>query len=232
MSDFSPAYGQNPSGVQTALQVDASGNLLVNAAALSPTQSIAINDNTTRSQHWHIDASGAGSQNLTEVNGTAISLGQNTMANSLPVAIASNQSTLSTNLAQINGATLSATNPSFEQPVAGTTGGSTPGHAISAASTNATSVKASAGLLYGITISNTNAAARYFKLYDKASAPTVGTDVPKSTIQIPANSTVARVYPVGLTFALGIAYAATTGIADADTGAVGASDLSMDVDYK
>ena len=118
------------------------------------------------------------------------------------------------------------------QPVAGTTNGSTASHTMSAASTNATSLKASAGLLYGFCISNANAAARYFKLYNKASTPTVGSDTPVTTVQVPANGTVIRAYPVGMTFGTGIAWAATTGIADSDTGAVGLNDLSIDIDYK
>lgn len=43
--------------------------------------------------------------NLGKVGGSAISLGQNTMANSLPVAIASNQSAIPANTAQVNGVT-------------------------------------------------------------------------------------------------------------------------------
>ena len=177
------------------LATDVNGNLRINPAAGS---SLAINDNTTQTQHWAIGATGAGSQNVTQVNGTAIS----------------------------------ASNPLFEQPVAGTTGGSTPNHAMSAASTNATSLKASAGQVYGLTLSNAAASARYFKIYNKATAPTVGTDTPISTIQIPANGTAIRVYPVGLALGTGIAYACTTGIADTDTGATGANEVSMDVDYK
>lgn len=41
--------------------------------------------------------------NLGKVGGTAVSLGQKTMSSSLPVAIASDQGTLTTNVAQING---------------------------------------------------------------------------------------------------------------------------------
>lgn len=115
---------------------------------------------------------------------------------------------------------------------AATAGGSTPFHAISAASTNSTNVKGSAGQIYGLSISNTNAAARFFKLYDKATAPTVGTDTPKRTIQIPANATVICAFPVGLSFASGIGFGATGAMADADATAIGAGDLSMDVDYK
>ncbi len=115
--------------------------------------------------------------------------------------------------------------------VAATTGGSTPSHTISANTTNATSTKGSAGQIYGFCISNANAAARYFKLYNKATAPTVGSDTPVMTVQIPASSTVARAFPVGLAFSTGIAWAVTTGITNADTGAVGTSDLSIDIDW-
>jgi len=122
--------------------------------------------------------------------------------------------------------------PWLVQTQAGTTGGSTPYHLLSAANNNATSVKASAGLLYGYTLSNTNAAARFFKLYDKASAPTPASDTVKHTVQVPANSTVIHVYPEGLTFSTGIAFAAVANISDTDNTSIGASDLSIDLNYK
>ena len=56
----------------------------------------------------------------------------------------------------------------------------------SAATTNATSVKTSGGTIYNIVASNTGAAAAYLKIYNKASAPTVGTDIPVHTCVIPA----------------------------------------------
>ena len=124
------------------------------------------------------------------------------------------------------------TTPWLMQDVAAITGGSTPSHTMSAASTNATSLKGSAGMVYGLSISNNNAAARYFKLYNKAAAPTVGTDTPVLTLQVPANGTVIRAYPVGLALGTGIAWAATGAITDADTTAIGANDLSIDIDYK
>jgi hypothetical protein len=116
------------------------------------------------------------------------------------------------------------------QQTVGTTGGSTPYHNLSAASTNATNVKAAATQLYGYAISNTNAAARYVKFYDKATAPTVGTDVPKHTIQVPGNAVVIRALPEGMKFTTGFGWATTTGVADTDTGAVGANDLVIDFD--
>lgn len=105
---------------------------------------------------------------------------------------------------------------------------------ISAASTNATSVKASAGQLYWLHVTNLNAAVRYLKLYNKASAPTVGTDTPVYTFPIPASTTGAGFVlclPVPITFTTGIALALTTGSANSDTGAVAASELFVNGGY-
>lgn len=105
---------------------------------------------------------------------------------------------------------------------------------ISAASTNATSLKASAGTLYSVTAVNLNAAVRYLKFYNKASAPTVGSDTPVATIPIPASTTGAGFtisLPFGFDFSTGIAYALTTGAADADTGAVAANEIFLLLTY-
>ena len=56
------------------------------------------------------------------------------------------------------------------------TGALTKARVMAAASTNATSVKASAGRLYEIHLCNTSAALKFVKFYIKTSAPTVGTD--------------------------------------------------------
>lgn len=98
----------------------------------------------------------------------------------------------------------------------------------SAATTNATSVKTSAGTLYNISASNTNAAARYLKLYNKASAPVVGTDVPVLILLLPAGASIDHDFGlVGHRFTTGIALALTTGIADSDTGAVAANEIKV-----
>lgn len=111
-------------------------------------------------------------------------------------------------------------------------GASTLHHAISAATTNATSVKASAGAINSLHVCNANAAVRYFKLYNKASAPTVGTDTPVMTVLVPPNGSIALdLGAYGVRLGTGIAYALTTGIAVADTGAVGLSDMSVHISY-
>lgn len=116
-----------------------------------------------------------------------------------------------------------------------TAGGLTPHKTVSAASTNATSVKGSAGQLYEIMASNVNAAARYLKLYDKATAPTVGTDTPVWTLIIPGNTAgggICKTIPKGLAFANGIAFALTTEATDAGTTAVAANELVVNLGYK
>jgi hypothetical protein len=106
---------------------------------------------------------------------------------------------------------------------------------ISANTTNATSVKASAGKVYSIQVFNNNASQRFFKFYDKATAPTVGTDTPVKVIAIPGNTSgsgAVLAWGRGLTFANGVAYALTTGVADSDTNAVAANEIVVNVDYK
>lgn len=105
---------------------------------------------------------------------------------------------------------------------------------LSAASTNATSVKASPGVMFSLIATNTNAAARYLKLYNKASAPTVGTDTPVHTFCIPGNTAGAGFalnFDPGIDFATGIALALTTGAADSNTGAVAAEEITVNGSY-
>lgn len=107
---------------------------------------------------------------------------------------------------------------------------------LSAASTNATSVKASAGQVYTVYAHNINAAVRFLKLYNKASAPTVGTDTPVLTLPIPGNTAGAGFTldtgGMGIAFATGIALALTTGLADSDTGAVAANEIVINLLFK
>ena len=102
-----------------------------------------------------------------------------------------------------------------------------------AATTNATSVKTSAGDLFVITGRNNKATPVYLKLYNKASAPTVGTDVPVQTHYIPATSNFTVEFANPLYFSTGIAYAITGAAADADTTALVAADVvCMNVSYQ
>lgn len=92
-----------------------------------------------------------------------------------------------------------------------------------AASTNATSVKGTPGSVRDIVIGNNGAGAAYFKLYDKATVPTVGTDTPVATLMVPAGRTFE--FEVDHEFSAGVAYAITGGAADSDTTAVLANQV-------
>lgn len=113
--------------------------------------------------------------------------------------------------------------------------GSIPGKLISAATTNATSIKASGTNLYFLSASNINASPRYIKLFNKASSPTVGTDIPVLTFLIPGNTSGAgtniAIGAAGLRFTTGLALAITTGVADLDVGAVAANEIVINYGY-
>lgn len=90
---------------------------------------------------------------------------------------------------------------------------------VTTASTNAAALKGSAGNLYELSVSNPTATPAFVKFYNKATAPTVGTDVPIMTVSAPASSL--QVYQfgaVGKRFSTGIATAVTAAIAATDTG--------------
>ncbi len=94
---------------------------------------------------------------------------------------------------------------------------------ISAASTNASSQKGSAGSLMELTAYNPTATAGYLKLYDKATAPTVGTDVPVLTVPLPVTAPGTPAVQlnfgsIGKRFANGIAMAITAAAVATDTG--------------
>lgn len=99
------------------------------------------------------------------------------------------------------------------------------GKVISAASTNATLLKSTAGRVYGYQLSNTTAAWKFFKLHNLTTAPTVGTSAVAMVIAIPPNLSVAVEQTVPITFSTGISYSITNAYADNDTTAVAAGDV-------
>lgn len=101
-----------------------------------------------------------------------------------------------------------------------------------AASTNATVAKASAGDVFTVTAYNAAASVRYLKFYNKATAPTVGTDTPVLTIALQPTAAL-NVNLQSQYFSTGIAYALTTGAADADTGALTLADIvGLNITYQ
>lgn len=116
-------------------------------------------------------------------------------------------------------------------PVPATSGGCSIGHLVSAGSTNATSVKASAGQVYGWTVYNNAAYPIYLKFYNTAGTPTAGTGVVK-TVGVQAGMQLTYSQPLGIAFSTGIGITITKGIADNDATAVLANDCVIDVEYK
>lgn len=111
-------------------------------------------------------------------------------------------------------------------PTAAATGGASNLHFFSVTGTpTATSIKSSAGTLYGIQAINTGAAPVYLKLYNTASGSvTVGTTTPVMTIAVPTVATtgagIVVPFPVGVAFSTAISYAITNVAADNDATAV------------
>lgn len=110
-------------------------------------------------------------------------------------------------------------------------------HLIAAATTNATSVKGTAATVFSCQLANNSANIGYLKIYNKATAPTVGTDVPVKTLIIPGptaggGGSNISFGPGGLTLATGFAAAVTGVITDADTTAVAATAFAINCDYE
>lgn len=97
-------------------------------------------------------------------------------------------------------------------------------------------VKTAAGTLYGWYIANLATSTRFVKFYNATAAnTTVGSTTPVMTLPIPGNSTddvgANALGGVGIAFDTAISVAATTGVADADTGAPGANEVVVNLFY-
>ena len=98
-------------------------------------------------------------------------------------------------------------------------------------------IKTAVGQIYGMWVTNLATTTRFIKFYnDTAANVVVGTTTPVITIGIPGNTTddVAGLFGSahGIAFSVAISAAATTGIADNDTGAPGANEVLINVFYK
>jgi hypothetical protein len=92
---------------------------------------------------------------------------------------------------------------------------------VSAASTNATSVKGSQGVIGTLSLTNTSMAWAFFKLVNKASAPTPGTDTAIINIGVAPNTTLdCSTAFAGLRMSTGIAYYVSAGTSLTDNTAL------------
>lgn len=104
---------------------------------------------------------------------------------------------------------------------------------LAAAGTNLTSVVAGRARLHSLSLQGTTAAIKYVKIYDKATAPVVATDVPKYTFAVPASGQMINPeFGFGIPFDNGIAIAMTGAIGDTDTTALVANDVIMNMGYR
>lgn len=94
-------------------------------------------------------------------------------------------------------------------------------------------VKGSAGQVYGWYIFNADASdTLYVKFYNATAANvTVGTTTPVMTIPVPSGAGANVEFTNGIEFDTAITVAATTGIADSDTGAPAANEVIVNVFY-
>lgn len=124
------------------------------------------------------------------------------------------------------------------QPVSGTVTvnpvvPATPYFVNSAATTNGALILTGTSNLSSLYVTNEGASAAYVKLYNKATAPTVGTDIPEMTFPVPAAA--AGVPGVanpnigfhGFRFALGLGISITRNAVFSDTTAVGAGEVKV-----
>lgn len=93
-------------------------------------------------------------------------------------------------------------------------------------------VKATAGQLFGYYIYNNASSVVYVKLYNATEANVkVGETTPVMTLPIPALSAANVEFTNGIAFGTAITAAATTGVADADTGAPAANQVIANLLY-
>lgn len=115
-----------------------------------------------------------------------------------------------------------------------TSGGTTPFRSIDV-DESSDQIKSSGGQLYWIHAINLASSVRYLKVYNHAS-PTVGTTTPVLTFPVPTQGDTNGAgfvfsVPNGVAFDTGISIAATTALADADTGAPGANEVIVNAGY-
>jgi hypothetical protein len=119
-------------------------------------------------------------------------------------------------------------------------GSCTPGSLINDADADEdrTAIKASAGYLDWLYVSNINDIPIYLKLYDIAAASTDENDTPIARLMIPANSTAAlgagatTMVPGGMSFATAITFRLTEGLADNSAVAVDANEALVNWCYR
>lgn len=118
------------------------------------------------------------------------------------------------------------------QAIPATTGGLTTFHLVGAATTNATSIKASAGQVYGWHVWNNHASSpRKLAFHNTAGTPTAGASIFFTVVVPPQNQSELHLAE-GIAFSTGIGITTVTGLADNDATAIAAQGLIIEIFYK
>jgi len=182
--------------------------------------------------------------NVAQLSGTAADTNSgNKSAGTLRVVLATDQPTMSNGQPAIQSGTWTVqpgntanTTPWLVTDTPGTSGGLSFSYVLSAASNNKTQAKGSAGQLFTVVVTNTNAAARYLKIFNNTSAGvTMGTTSADFQFVIPGNTAGAGIainIDKGIALGTGITYAITAGVALNDNTSVAANEVSVLIGYK
>lgn len=202
--------GEAPGNVAKPFAVDASGNLLLTVTGVS------------QYDEGTVDTTITGTAILWEDTGDTVRTVS--AAKPLPVDVKN------TSIAVTNAGTFAV------QETPQTSGGLSIFRSLDLDETEE-EVKATAGQVYGMWVTNLATTTRFLKFYnDTAANVIVGTTVPVITWAIPGNSSddISALFGSshGIAFSAAITVAATTGIADADTGAPGANEVLVNIFYK
>lgn len=203
----STSFGDTQSNTQNALIVDSHANLF----------------NGTTWDRMRGDITNGLDVDVTRVPAPLSTSGNGTAATALRVTVASD----STGVVGLNTGTNTVGNVGLATR---TSGGMTTYHLVSAATTNATNVKASAGQLYGWYIYNNAAGMRKVAFHNTAGTPTAGASI-FFTINVPANSAANVFSDIGIAFSTGIGITTVTDVTDAGTTAVSLNDLTINLFY-
>lgn len=225
-------------GDYAELQTDASGFLKVNVKAALPAGTNAIGKLAANSgvDIGDVDITsvipGVGATNL----GKAEDAAHTTADTGVPMFAVVETTTGGTSATDGDYAipTLNADGALRVQVVPNTTGGKTAFRSIDVDESE-DEIKASAGVLYSMTIQNDTAGTKlYVKVYNETAANvSVGTTTPVFTYVLAGGERQQVDFgDSGVNFSAGICVAATTGLADADTGAPAGNAIIVNASYK
>lgn len=191
----------------------------------------------TQSGLWEVDL---GSNNDVTIGGSLSPLGTTTysegVTSGLIVAPAFRNDTMASLVSTDNELAPLQVNSSgalYTQTTPHTSGGCSVSRDLSCTDT-LNDAKASACNVYGVFVTNSNAAVRYLKLFNEQGVNvTLGVDTPVMTIPIPpSDSGVYLSFPHGIEFSTACSYACTTEQGDAGTTGAAANEVVAHVFYK